>query len=272
MLKRNLLFICFLLSTAFVFGQKKELSAGYNLADIVSGDIYTELLKKGFASHTLGKGETELKLVPTTPIAQELLSDSSQDNSYDEYFVTENLHLVDKTVLKNNSKSSEADKDISMNKVSKVMRSISGMKGMMYYSHSDNKWEVLYTDAYTIGNADSIDPVADKKDGSADGKIIYTYMKDHSFSGCRYKLNYIQKLNELGVKFENIDNLKKAFITVATPGNMHNFMVIIDCGSSYLVYAAIQVKGPKFSILEKKLNNSLGSRIDALYNWFLYQF
>ncbi len=269
-LKKAFIILFFSLLSFLSFADDKKENKPYNLKDIVSSEIYTTLLKKGVINNTLSRNAESLKLVPNTEFSEIFINKKLEKVSLDDYFITESLHLVSKKYLQKTSKKENVD--VSLNKISKILRSISKMKGMTYYSNSDKKWEVLYTEAYTIEGPNSSKKIADKTEESINGQVDYCYLKDHSFSGCRYELNYKSTENEIGMNFTNLDVLKKYFLKVAGPRNMNNFVVVIDCGDSYLFYSTIQAKGPKVALLENKLNASLESRIDAIYNWFIYQF
>ena len=47
---------------------------------------------------------------------------------------------------------------------------------------------------------------------------------------------------------------------------------VVDYGDNFLVYMVTQAYYPSLSILEKKLQESFESRVNAIYNWFLFQF
>jgi hypothetical protein len=263
--------ICLLfLSFSGLFAQTKNIAA-YDISTILDSSVVTELKQNGEIKHTLAKGETALLLVPDTPFAKKAVSfNNVNDIKNEPSFISESLHIIKKTELTENSKNKGTD--TSLDAVSRVLRSISKMKGMMYYSNSRKEWDVLYNESYMIESPDSETAVPDKTDGPADGLILYCYQNEHTFGNCKYRLDYGQSNTEVSVLFTNIEPLYYTVIRAVKTGSMNINLVVSDCGDSYLVYMVIHADIVRFSLLEKRMNNSLNSRLDAIYKWFTMQF
>jgi len=225
-----------------------------------------EIHDNGVAKQTLDKGETQLLYCPLTPLAKEAASFSENASDEDPTFVAESLHVVKKSEL------GQGAADTSLDTVSKIMRSISKMKGMLYFSNSRQKWEVLYSESYMVDDVKSKKAVPDKTEGSADGRTFYCFQDEHTFGDCIYRLDYRQTENEVSVQFTNEQALYYKFIKAVKPGNMKINLVVSDLGDSYAVYMVMHANIRRFSILEKRMHRSLNSRLDAIYKWFTEQF
>jgi hypothetical protein len=160
-------------------------------------------------------------------------------------------------------------KNLTIEDVSKVIRSISTMKGTEYYSNRHKKWETLYHEAYLVASPEDKTRIPDDTEGSADGKTLYCMQDDNSFGKCYYSLSYLQRENEVSVCFDNFESLKFAFITAAKPHNIKINLVVIDEGEYFLVYLIVQAYYPRVSFLEEKMIDSFNARVDSIYKWFV---
>jgi hypothetical protein len=268
-------FLLYALLSVFVAGQaglaaQSDVPVSFS-PDILLGETLSgELSGKGEIKHTLSEGETALALVPDTPLSKKAASFSEAGSGEDPTFVSESLHLVKKAALGNEKAGSASD--TSLGAVSRIIRSVSKMKGMRYYSYSRKEWDVLYSESYMIEGPDSDKAVPDRTEGPADGLTLYCYQKEHTFGACRYRLDYSQSDREVSVLFTNIEPLYYKIFRAVKPGNMKISLVVTDCGDSYLVYMVLHARIMRFSLLEQRMNNSLNSRLDAIYKWFTAQF
>ena len=217
----------------------------------------------------MGKEKVEFGLFPNTELAKKAVSAWELDDS--PKFSTEKLFFLKKATMVANSDSPETC-DTSIEAVSRVVRSISKMKGIQYYSNGDKKWETLYHQSHLIDSPKSKKEIPDDLSGSAEGKSFYCLQEDNSFGDCVYKLDYRQRENEVSVCFTNAESLKYGFITAVKPGNMKISLVVTEQDTYYLVYMCVQVRYPSVPFLESRLNRSFNARVDAIYKWFSHSF
>lgn len=238
--------------------------------DIISEELFSQLKKDGSVQRSFIKSENiEFLNCPNTELANKAKEIwTLKDNPV---FFCENIYLVEKETLLNNSKNPETA-DVSIDGVSKVIRSVSKMKGMEYFSNSDKKTETLYHEANLIKSKDDKTFMEDKLDGSADGLNVFCILDDNTFGEAVYYLEYAQRENEVSVCFTNVGDLKLGPIKGVKPGNMKIYLCVTDFGDYYLVYLVTEAKYISLSFLENALNRSFNARIDAIYKWFLYQF
>ena len=259
-----------LLSFSVIFFMPTLYAQTYLIEDILDAKLIKELKEKGEVKHTLEKDEKQLALTPDTPIAKKAAVFHGNEKDEDPSFISESLYLVKKSDLI--VKSKKPDPEVSIDEVSRIVRSISKMKGMMYFSNSRQEWDVLYSESYMIEGPDSDTPIPDMLEGSADGLKLYCFQNEHAFGGSKYSLTYNQSESEVSVTFQNLDPLKYTFIRAVKKGNMNINVVVTDCGESFLVYMVIQARILRWSVLEKRMNKSLNARLDAIYKWFTEQF
>lgn len=247
----------------------------FSLAALSAQSLSTEILEKVKESGELqniflNDDEVKLSLVPNTELSK--LATSHWNNKEKPRLTTEKLFYLDKKTIDSKQGKSGIDSNsgnLSITEVSKVIRSISTMKGTEYYSNRHKKWETLYHEAYLIDSPESKKRIPDDTEGSADGKTLYCMQDDNSFGKCYYSLSYRQSANEVSVCFDNFEPLKFAFITAAKAHNIKINLIVVDEDDYFLVYLMVQAYYPRISMLEEKMIDSFNARVDSIYKWFV---
>ncbi len=241
--------------------------SAYTLEELVGKKNADILLTKGrIELNRLHEETTTLKMLPDSVLTKKFTSLWPASNKNKPTLVGERLYLIKKEFL------SSSPETVTIEKSSKLMRSVSKMEGMKYYSNGDKKLETLYKDAYCVDNIKNKKKIKDNTEGSAEGKKVYCLLNDNSLGKTYYELHYHETDQEVSVDFENVTSVDFAFITAISEGNLHIGLDIIDLQDSLLVYAVVEAKYPSISFLEERLNKSFTARIDAIYNWFIKQF
>ena len=232
---------------------------------IVSSSMYDELVKNGSIEKTSFK-QTNVSpsLAPNTDLTDACKNLWTGKKS--PIFMWEKLYLVPK----NQIGSGDVSK-VTIDKVSEILRSLSTLQGIKYYS-SKKKWEVLYKDAYCIKGPKDRTKVPDDTSGSADGKVIYCMQNDNSFGKINYKIDYRQTNQEISAVFTNTTGLYVGPIKGISEDNLKISVVAVDCGSDIMVYLLVKSYFPAIGFLEDTMTDSLRARLEALYKWMLSKF
>lgn len=237
---------------------------------LVSSKYYDQLMKDGQVEIIHEEGEDEYLLLPSSVYDSKIKGNRITKGKKNFPFVFEGLYYVSKDELKKQSNSSDSNIDI--NDVSRVLRSISKMQGMTYYSNTRNKNMTLYKKAYTISEPGSKTAIADNLEGSADGKTIYCLQDDASFGVTRYKLDYNQKADVMYAVFNNTDSIGVGPITGIDKGQLRINVLVIDCKDSILLYLSTDANANKVPGIKNLVTESMVARMDAVHKWFLKQF
>lgn len=228
----------------------------YSAKDLVGAETYASLKKSGVVStYRFGQKNYSLSYLPNTELCKKV--PSTWNIAENPTYVCEYLYLLPKK------------SDISQ--ASKVIRSISKMNGIQYYSHSHKKVETLYKQAYCF-NPFNGNTIADPVSGSADGLNSACTLEDNSLGMMSYALNYRQTAEEVSVTFSNLSVVSIKMIKAVEPGNLKMNMVITDCGDEVLIYVVGRAKFPEIAVFENKMNDSISARVEALFTWFKSQF
>ena len=148
---------------------------------------------------------------------------------------------------------------------------ISTIKGTQYYSQTKKEVTTLFTDAYTVDHPRHANKIEDHQLGTPlpMGIDIYGMLEDSRFKENVYQFSYLFDDNHITLKITNMNTLKYGFIKAV---DTHCFLSVLDI---VLTEDEIQVYNAGFckpavlpSFMEKRINNAITNRIDALFGWF----
>jgi hypothetical protein len=253
-----LLFSCVSVQAAYSLG----------LSDIVDAQTAAELKKSGSIQKTYYKQKSmSLTLTPDTEFSKKTQNAWPSSNG-NPVFVVETLNYI----LKSDLNASDTD-SVTIEKASQIMRSISKMQGMQYYSNSSKKWKPLYKESYCIKGPKDRTKVPDDTEGSADGKTIYIMQNDNSFGKTNYQLDYSQTKEEVSILYVNTTPLYGPLnFKAVEKNNLCVYLVVTDCGEGFAVYMVTMAKFPTVDFLESTMNESFSARLNAIFSWFCKQF
>ena len=255
------------LLTGIVFALSMSSLSAFTVEEIVNPDVIEELKAQGVVQHRFYKsGDSSIVLAPKTPLGEETAAFWPED-AEKPVFIMENLYLLKKAEL-GDGDVSKMDTDL----VSRIIRSVSKMEGMQYYSYSDKKVKTLYKECYCIAGPNDRTRVPDDTEGSAEGKVMYCMQNDCSFGKTNYRLEYHQQSKETSAGFINVSPVYIGFIKAVDTNNLRISLVVNDCGDSFVVYMLVQARFSALSIIENKMNDSFRGRLEAIYKWFVAQF
>ena len=232
--------------------------AAENIPSEIDGAIFQQLLEKGeYRVQYFKESGREFTLYPQTELGS--LLTKTWTETKDPVFVAESLFLIEKP---------EGSNQLDTALISRIMRSVSSMEGIEYYSNSEKKMKTLYSQSYTIDNLEDKNRIPDNVDGSAENLSVYAFQEDGSFGDNYYQIDYRQRENEVSMVIRLMEPLKYGLVTAVKANNLVFNIDVLDKGSYLVMYVGAKVKFPAISLLENKLNKSFGSRITALHNWF----
>ena len=163
-------------------------------------------------------------------------------------------------------KSSIEDKNTEDAKIKKILRSVSKMEGIQYYSNSRRRVETLYSKAYTVNNPTERKKIADNF--NFEENPIYVLLDDKSFGEYLSEITNNSKDFENCFEYINVDNINYGIIKAVEPYNMQVFLDVINCENEIIVYIYIQSKMDVPALFKNKIYDSFIARTDALFEWF----
>ena len=153
-----------------------------------------------------------------------------------------------------------------------ILRSISSMKGIEYYSASRQRWRTFYLDSYVIPSADAEQPLPDPLVASIPQEsLLYIFQHDSSFGRNRYRAHYRYNDNSFLVSIHNLTTMRYLIFPMVRPSNMRILISILPTEEGLLYYGLCMVDVPNLFGFEERVSNSFSNRVRALYRWFASQ-
>ena len=259
-MKKLRLFIVFcLFSLTAVFAEEAGIKE--RLSKIIGAEAAGELVSKGsLLTYKYKSADMSPAAAPRLPLIRKIGA-LKRKTDKKPAFLIENLYLYKK----------ETDTKIDC---SKILRSVSKLEGLQYYSHSRQAMRTFYKKSYAVKETAKgvFEKIADPIEGPADGLTVLVQQEDRTFGNYRYEYGYFQDRNDTGLICVNTETLKYSFFNVISPYNLRITLAVHDADGYVLVYCATAADFTKLPGLEKKLKNSFSARSQALYDWFIHQY
>ena len=237
---------------------------------LVSSKYYDSLVKNGVVSEYRDDGTKGFLLMPESIYTGKINSSIVEKDPKNYPYTYEGLYLLSKKDLLAKGKSGKST--ITIDDVSVVVRSISKMQGMTYFSSTKNKECVLYEKTYMIKSPTDKTKIEDQNTGNADGQISYCLQDDNSFGVNTYRLSYSQKDDTLLCNFTIMDKMGIGPFKAIYPEKMVINILVVDCGDDLLLYLNTDLDSVKFPGIKAQITDSMSARMDAVYKWFITQF
>jgi hypothetical protein len=151
-----------------------------------------------------------------------------------------------------------------------VLRSISTMEGIDYYSHTRDRRRELFHESTVINNPEDQTPVEDPLVSRIPRyDQIYAFQHDSSFGKNSYSVTYRYDVGAYYLRLVNLTPVRYlGVIPVVSREAMHVYVSILatDEGLVFYGYAAVDVLTTLG--MEDRLKNSFENRVEAIFNWF----
>ena len=242
-------------------------------AKAMFGEVYFNKMLADPKNHIMYASElkdSKMLLLPESTYSAKIRSGRVPRGEKNFSYLCENLYYLKKDFLLQQSGSSA--KDITIDDVARVCRSVSKMQGMMYHSSTKKKDMVLYKKCYMVSGLGSKEAIPDKNTGNANGQVSYCLQDDASFGENTYKLSYFQEGDTLLMEFLILDKMGFLGVYPIKPEKMKINVLVTDCGDALLLYLSTDLDAENPGLVKKQIPESMGERMDAIYKWFIKQF
>lgn len=235
---------------------RSELSA--KLGSLLPANVILDLFETGKYRKTLYKSENPvLTCFPNNSLGIEASDFISGIKSV---FLVESLYLYKKP---------DSAKEITTKEVGTILRSLSTLKGIPYYSETSKKFKELYQESY-ITEKDNPKVVLPDPTGNINGELeVFALMEDNMLGKNLYRFLYKEEADTTGFYANNIDKMHFGLIKIVDPENMRISLIISDLGDYLLAYGVIGLDFFVIPGMEKMINSSFTNRADAFFVWFM---
>ena len=162
-------------------------------------------------------------------------------------------------------------KDIELT-IYNILRSISTMEGILYFSASRGEMRTFYSRSYAIDDPEQRQRIADPLITSIPSfERIHILQEDLSFGENIYSVDYRHRNGSFAAEMVNLTTMNYAIFPIVQPRGVEVVLTIIPSKEGILFYGTSTVEVVTLLGLEERARNSFTNRIRALYNWFREQ-
>jgi len=153
-----------------------------------------------------------------------------------------------------------------------ILRSISTLQGLTYYSASRDEFRTLFEESWAIASLRKSrealpDPIVDD---IIPLDTILIHQKDKSFGNNQSKVTYRVVGRDMSIAIENLTPMRyKGLVRVVNPGNMQIRIIVIPVQEGLLVYGAMAAETLNVKSFLKRAQSSFTNRIIAITQWYL---
>lgn len=162
------------------------------------------------------------------------------------------------------------EKDIK--RISQVLRSLSKLEGLQYYSSSREKMRTLYESSYVITDPEHEEPISDPVDNLEADFSVYVLQKDLTFGKNIYRYRFCTDADSAGFLSTNVSTLKYSIFKAIEPEELQASVAVTDLGDYLLIHALTRAQFTAPSIFRERVQNSFKTRGEAIYGWFVTQY
>lgn len=230
------------------------------LDSFLSAEQRIELLKQGHLLRSIYNKENALpRFVPLFAVPQTFAESWNKGNPT---FLVEALYLHKKT--------QGGTQDIQ--KIARILRSVSKLEGLQYYSSSRKKMRTLYEASYIIDDPKTENRLADPIENPSADFSAYVLQKDLTFDKNIYRYRFCSDADSAGFMSTNINVLKYSIFKAMEPENLEASIAVTDLGDYLLIYMLTRAHFTAPSVLRERVQNSFRTRGEAIYGWFIAQY
>ncbi|MFP4301119.1 MAG: DUF6675 family protein [Spirochaetaceae bacterium] len=151
-----------------------------------------------------------------------------------------------------------------------ILRSVSTMEGIEYYSASRDRMRTFYHDSYAVSGPEGDDRVSDPLVSRIPREErVYVFQRDSSFGKNVQQLDYTHIEGNFLIRMENLTTMfYNGFIPLVGDGNLLTYLIVEPQEEGIVFYGHLAVKVGALFGMEDRARNSFYNRIKALYDWF----
>ncbi|TVQ40973.1 MAG: hypothetical protein EA384_01515 [Spirochaetaceae bacterium] len=150
-----------------------------------------------------------------------------------------------------------------------VLRSVSTMEGIEYYSASRERMRVFYRESYIVADPGSRDRAPDPLvDIVPASDRQFAFQHDSSFGRNTYALDYRFESGQMGLTMINLTRMSYGILPLVGDRNLEIHLVVIPTDDGLLFYGNCGVRVIGLFGMQDRVQASFTNRIDAIYRWF----
>jgi hypothetical protein len=228
------------------------------LSDILDPEVRRTLTREGEIRRTLWDGDAPL-LAPGLPLKEDILA---AVDILEPAVGVEVLYLY-------KSNQQDLDSPQALLRIYNILRSVSSMEGILYYSASRERMRTLFEKSYLIDSPESRrrlpDPVFTE---IPERDVGFNIQKDLTFGENIYQTEYFSGPGYLASKTRNLTTMRYLLLPIIKPEKSLSYFILLPCQDRILFYGLTVARTMSFFGIEKSREESFYNRIKAMIAWF----
>jgi hypothetical protein len=150
-----------------------------------------------------------------------------------------------------------------------ILRSLSTMKGIQYYSASRERMRTLFAESYVVDGPDGeqrlLDPVVQEIPAYSK---LYMLQEDLTFGENIYATEFRYSAETFLLDSTNLTTMHYFLFPMVRPENSVTLILLIPAGDKILFYGAVGAHTMRLLGLARSREDSFYNRLKAIYGWF----
>jgi hypothetical protein len=243
--------VLFLLSLPMGFAENP-------LHGFVPPGLFDRLAEEGELRNSLHRNSPP-KLIPDVPARREI----------EQKIEALGMSVGTEVLIVYKKESVDFDSPDSRVQIYNILRSMSTMTGIQYYSASRERMRTLFTQSYVVDGPEAQnrlpDPVVDEIPSFSK---LYAFQEDLTFGENLYVTEFRYSGDYFLVDSRNLTTMHYFFLPMVKPGNSLTMILLIPSGQEILFYGAVGAHTMRLFGLERSREDSFYNRMKAIYGWF----
>ncbi len=153
-----------------------------------------------------------------------------------------------------------------------VMRAVSTMQGIQYYSNSRGRYRTLFKRSHVVAGPDDLAPLPDPVATSVpERSTLHLLQEDSTFGSNLFRAEYRFDGVSVAMRIRNVATMWWHVLPLVRAGNYRSLVLLAPTDRGLLVYAAAAIPAPDLPALRERGQVSLRNRVDAVERWLLEQ-
>jgi len=152
-----------------------------------------------------------------------------------------------------------------------ILRQVSTMEGIEYYSASRGEMRTFYHESYAIDGPDGKRRIDDPVVTAIPPQDrIHVFQRDGSFGKNVQRLDYVARDDAFLVTMTNTTTMFYKVVPLVSPENLQTFLLILPRPDEGVIefYGNLGVRVPGMFGMQDRARDSFYNRIVALHDWF----
>lgn len=233
-------------------------SADSTVQSFLPAPVYDRLVSEGELRNSLHR-DGPPQLIPNVPAGRKI------EARIRELEITVGTEVL--AVYRNEAGSFDSPE--SRLRIYNILRSLSTMKAIQYYSASRQRMRTLFAESYVVEGPDGEkrlpDPVVDEIPAYSK---LYALQEDLTFGENIYVMEFHYSGENFLMDSTNLTTMHYFFLPMVKPQNSVTLILLIPSGQELLFYGAVGAHTMGFLGLARSREDSFYNRLKAIYGWF----